>query len=104
MKPQLFNDKKKLRWIPYGYVFILFFSVSPFLSVIAGSAIGNSLGCNINEAGTDRCIRIGIPFGDILNDMVVAGWLFFCSIPLGLLSLIIFTFVSINDYNYFKNN
>ncbi|MDB4901620.1 MAG: hypothetical protein JWQ63_901 [Mucilaginibacter sp.] len=104
MRPQLFDTKKKLKWIPYGYLFILFFTISPFLGAFLANVIGNSLGCDINEGGTDECIRIGVPFGEVLNGMVAAGWLFFLTIPLGAIFLIILTFVAINDSNYFKKH
>ena len=104
MKHQLFDTKKKLKWIPYAYLFTLFFIISPFLGIFLANIIGNSLGCNINESGADECIRVGIPFGEILNGMVAAAWLFFLTIPLGVIFLVILTFVAINDNNYFKKN
>jgi hypothetical protein len=46
---------------------------------------------------------MGIPFGEVLNSMVAGVWLFFITIPSGIVLLIVLTFVAINDSNYHRN-
>jgi hypothetical protein len=100
MKPQLFDSKNRLKWIPFAYLAVLVFAICPFLSAWLASVIGDGMGCNINEGGTDTCVRIGIPFGVVLNSMVSGVWLFFLTIPVGAILLVILTIVTINDKSY----
>ncbi len=79
-----------------GYIVLVFlaialFAISPFLSAILSSIIGKWLGCNINEAGTDPCLRWGVDFGKVLYPMFVMGWLSLLTMPIGLLLGIGFT-------------
>ena len=100
MKPLLFATKKQLKFIPFAYLAVLVFAICPFLSAWLASAIGDGMGCNINQGGTDACVRIGVPFGVALNSMVAGVWLFFLTIPVGAILLIILTIVTINNRNY----
>jgi hypothetical protein len=102
MKPQLFDTKRKLKWIPYSYLFVIFVTVSPLLFAWLAGIIGDSMGCNINEGGTDECVRIGIHFGWILNQMVAGVWSLLLSVPIGLIIVVILTIVAVNDWNYFR--
>ena len=49
---------------------------------------GECLGCNINEAGSDPCIRLGIPFGTILSTFFVLGWFALFTIPVGAIAIV----------------
>lgn len=77
---------KKIYYMPFGFVLIGILSISPLLVALFSGLIGQCLGCNINEAGTDDCIRFGIPFGLILNPLGVMGWLMLITIPLGIMA------------------
>lgn len=82
--------------LPYGLIFthmttgfiisvylaIFFFAIIPFILAVLADAIGNWLGCNINEGGTDPCIRWGVDFGRVLYPMFVMGWLTLMTIPI----------------------
>ena len=82
---------KKIYYMSFGYFVITILALSPIIiSVIAGG-LGNCLGCNINEAGTDDCIRWGIPFGNILNPLGVIGWFALLTIPVGVLAFVAWT-------------
>lgn len=68
-----------------GYVIVLFIGILPILIAMTAELIGEVLDCNINEAGTDDCVRYGIHLGDTLSSMFIFGWFTFLSIPIGLL-------------------
>jgi len=59
-----------------------------FVSMLAG-LLGFCLGCNINEAGTDNCIRLGIPFGNFLSILGMMGWLSIITLPTGIIPFFI---------------
>jgi len=59
------------------------FALSPFLISLPGGIFGLLLGYNLNEGGTDACIRFGIPFGDILYPSSVIPWFSLLTIPAG---------------------
>lgn len=77
-----------------GYALIAFFAVLPILISIIAGLIGNCLGCNINEAGTDECIRFGIPFGKILNPLAVVGWFSLITLPIAAIAFIVWSYMS----------
>lgn len=81
--------------MPLGFVLIGMLSLSPILVSLFAGFIGECLRCNINEAGTDDCIRFGIPFGSILNPLCVMGWFFLITIPLGIMAFVAWTFYCI---------
>lgn len=80
--------------VTLGYIIIILFAIFPILISITVNCFGNCLGCNINEAGTDDCVRFGIPFGKILNPLVVIGWLFLITIPIAFILSLIWSFLS----------
>ena len=73
------------------YLVIVLFGLFPFFLVGIASAVGKWLGCNINEGGTDPCIRFGIGFGKVLNGMMIMGWLVLLTGPLAMMAAIGFT-------------
>lgn len=83
---------KKIYYMPLGFVLIGMLSLSPILVSLFAGFIGECLGCNINEAGTDDCIRFGIPFGSILNPLYVMGWFMLITIPLGIVAFFAWLF------------
>lgn len=102
MRP-FFKSKEKLRRVPIWHVVIIIAAFSPILLAMLAGAIGHSMGCNINEGGTDECIRLGIPFGLVLNALAVFGWLFMFTIPLGIIAFIWLAIIAIRDYIYYRN-
>ncbi|WP_020568010.1 hypothetical protein [Neolewinella persica] len=77
--------------ITFTYLLILLFALFPVFLVGIAEVTGKWLGCNINEGGTDPCIRFGFNFGRVLNGMMVMGWLVLLTGPLALLAAIGFT-------------
>ncbi|MDD5629353.1 MAG: hypothetical protein PHU21_09830 [Elusimicrobia bacterium] len=59
------------------------FAFLPFLLSLPGGLLGLLLGCAMNEAGTDPCVRFGIPFGDLLYPFTVLPWLAMITFPVG---------------------
>jgi hypothetical protein len=73
------------------YLFIVLFALLPVFLVGIAATVGKWLGCNINEGGTDPCIRFGIKFGKVLNGMMVMGWLVLLTGPVAMLGAISFS-------------
>jgi len=73
------------------YLAITLFAISPFLLAVLADVVGDWLGCNINEGGTDPCLRWGFDFGKFLYPMFVMGWLTLMTIPVAVLLGIGFT-------------
>jgi hypothetical protein len=83
---------------------IVLFALLPILFAVLAGFIGKCMGCSINEAGTDECIRHGIHFGSILNAMAVGGWLFLLTIPAGTIAFIIWTIMGIHATVYYADS
>ena len=104
MKPQLFTSRKRLKRMPVYYLVVVLLTLLPLLLSALASAIGNGLGCNINEGGTDECVRWGIHFGALLNVMFTSFWLALLTVPAGIIALLVLTFAAINDTIYYRSN
>jgi hypothetical protein len=74
-----------------GYGTILTFTVSPFISVIAASAIASAAGAELHESHPNPCVVWGVDIGPALYRMFVAGWFCLVTFPLGALAFIVFT-------------
>ncbi|MCR8557984.1 hypothetical protein KXD93_10040 [Mucilaginibacter sp. BJC16-A38] len=98
--PVLFGTKARLKRIPYYYLAVLIFTVSPIILSTIGSLIGNSLGCNINEAGTDTCVRYGIQLGETLSTLFTCFWLLFFTVPFGFIALLVLIYAIDRDKKY----
>jgi len=79
---------KKVYYIPFVYFVIVILACSPIIIAMSAGFFGSCLGCNINEAGTDDCIRLGIPFGSVLNIMGASFWLALLTIPAGAIAIV----------------
>ncbi|GAA3960431.1 hypothetical protein [Mucilaginibacter dorajii] len=104
MKPIIFHTPDKLRKILWYHLYIILLALAPLLVSIAAGFIGNCMGCNINEGGTDACVRLGISFGNVLNPLGVLGWLCIITVPLGIIAAIVLIIAAIHDTIYHKNN
>ncbi len=82
---------RKYSFILTGYLLIIVVAISPVILVAVAGFLGECLDCNINEAGTDSCVVLGIPLGMILNPMMVAGWFALLTIPIGIIALVVWT-------------
>lgn len=60
------------------------FALIPFLLSLPGGILGLLLGCTLNEAGADPCVRLGIPFGPLLYHSTVLPWFSLLTFPIGI--------------------
>ena len=104
MKPLYFHTPSKLKKALLYHLYIIVLALLPFILSMLAGFIGVCMQCNINEAGTDRCVRVGISFGTILNPLAVLGWLGIITIPLGLIATVILALVATHDTLYHRNN
>jgi hypothetical protein len=104
VKPLLFRTPNKLSMILWYHLYIILLALAPLLISIAAGFVGKCMGCNINEAGTDACVRLGIPFGQALNPLGSMFWLCFITVPLGIIATIVLVIAAIHDTIYHKNN
>lgn len=79
-------------WTIFIYTALFFLGLGPVLVSILAFNIGKRLGCNINEGGTDPCIRNGKDWGKILNPMAVVGWLSVVTLPVAFFAAIGYTY------------
>jgi hypothetical protein len=87
-----FRSKRKL-WSRaiIGYLVIILFIASPILSAAIAGIIANSHGCELNEGNVHPCIIGGTDYGGFLYNLLVFGWFFMGSIPLGIVGFIVWT-------------
>ena len=104
MRPLYFHTPDKLRKAPLYHLYIILAALLPILVSMLAGFIGYCMGCSINEAGTDDCVRIGVPFGTILNPLGVLGWLGIITIPLGVIATVILAIAAIHDTLYHRKN
>src|ERR1700748_2859639 len=96
VKPPHFKAIPTAKIIIIGYLLIAFFAFLPIILALLAGSIGNCMGCNINEGGTDQCVKMGIHFGVLLNTMAAGGWLFLLTIPIGCIAIVIWTIMGIH--------
>ena len=87
-----FGSKRKL-WsrATIGYLVIILFTASPMLSAAIAGSIASSHGCALNEGDVHPCIIGGTDYGGFLYNLLVFGWFFMGSIPLGIVGFIVWT-------------
>jgi hypothetical protein len=100
MRPILFRDEIKVKKVLLYHLYIALLALLPFFIAMLAGFIGKCLSCNINEAGTDQCIRAGIAFGNVLNPLVVIGWLLVLTLPLGVIATVVLIIIAIHDTIY----
>jgi len=100
----VFSYTQQAKKAPIYHLYIIALALLPVLISMLAGFIGYCMRCNINEAGTDQCVRIGIPFGAVLNPLGVLGWLCIITIPLGLVATVILAIVAIHDTLFHRNN
>jgi len=104
MRPLYFRTPDKLRKALLYHLYIIVAALSPILISMLAGFIGYCMGCSINEAGTDDCVRIGVPFGTILNPLGVLGWLGIITIPLGVIATAVLAIAAIHDTIHHRKN
>jgi hypothetical protein len=81
----------KRRTILIGYAVIVLWMLLPMISVFTASAIAEASGCSLDEGSAHPCMVSGTDIGETLYTMFVLGWLFFLTVPTGLVALVLFT-------------
>ncbi len=77
------EDKQVSKWDWLGPLLCLGLGLAPIAVAMAAGLGAALLGCRFDEAGTDPCIRAGIPFGSMLYPFGVAGWFTLLTLPVG---------------------
>lgn len=57
--------------------------------MIAAGGLAGIGGCELNEGGVNSCILLGLDIGGLLAFLFVAGWLFFFTMPAGVLAAVV---------------
>jgi hypothetical protein len=83
----------KRKTILIGYGIILLWMILPMISVFTASAIADASGCSLDEGSAHQCIVMGKDVGETLYTMFVMGWMFFLTVPTGLVALVLFTVI-----------
>lgn len=98
-----FKSKKQF-WLTLlsGNLVIAFCGLLPILIALTAGTIASSYGCQANEAGAHPCVIGGIDYGNAISSMVVFGWLFLISMPLGAIGLILWTIRCIAGFKFIK--
>lgn len=73
------------------YLGIVIFAFSPIIVALLAMFVGTCLGCEINAAASDPCIRLGIPFGQTLSGLAMMHLLAMATIPSGIMAAIAWT-------------
>ena len=76
-------------WLGVAFVLIALFTLAPLISTLIASTMADALGCIVNEGGATTCMFRGSDIGQTLAELFVAGWLFFVTLPIGLVAFAI---------------
>lgn len=83
----------KRRTILIGYGVIVLWTLLPMISVLTAGAIAQAAGCALDEGRVNPCTVAGMDVGEALYTMFVMGWMFFLTVPTGLVALVLFTVI-----------
>ncbi|HEX5716124.1 MAG TPA: hypothetical protein VF179_08195 [Thermoanaerobaculia bacterium] len=83
----------KRKTILIGYGIIVLWMILPMISVFTASAIAEASGCSLDEGSAHQCVVLGTDIGESLYTMFVLGWMFFLTVPTGLVALVLFTVI-----------
>lgn len=83
----------KRRTILIGYGVIVLWMLLPMISVLTAGVIAQAAGCDLDEGSAHPCTVAGMDVGEALYTMFVMGWMFFLTVPTGLVALVLFTVI-----------
>ena len=83
----------KRRTILIVYGVIVLWMLLPMISVLSAGAIAQAAGCSVDEGSAHPCTVAGMDVGEALYTMFVMGWMFFLTVPTGLVALVLFTVI-----------
>jgi len=82
-------------WLCVTFVLIALFTLAPLISAFIASGIADALGCTVNEGGATTCMFRGSDIGQTLAELFVLGWLFFATLPIGLVAFAIWLIAAV---------
>jgi ABC-type Fe3+ transport system permease subunit len=90
MKP-----KQKITLLIHAVIIflILFFAISPLVSVLIAGEVANLNGCQLDEGSVHACVVNGQDLGETLYTMEVMGWFMFLTVPVGLGAVVVYLIV-----------
>ncbi len=77
------------------YFLIILLAASPFIVAFSAGALGERIGCVINEGGGDVRTKC-----EIFNSMFSFLWLGLVTVPLGALLILLLTIYAIHDRKF----
>ena len=80
---------KKHKWSLLVILFSLGIVIAPFISGFFSTTIADILGCELRDKNPIPCYILGFNIGGVLHTMLIAVWLIFYSVPLGLFLLVL---------------
>lgn len=96
-----FKSEQQLKWIPVWYVGVLFLIFLPQLIALIALVISGNIGCPVQNPN-GPCLWHGMHLEGLLTNMYRSFYFMFATIPAGLIVLVVLTFISIHDINYYK--
>ena len=82
-----------LRALFAGYFVVALLAGWPILSVVIAGTIASWNGCTLHEGFANPCVVGGRDIGSTLYAMGVMGWFMLATIPLGLISGLLWTII-----------
>jgi hypothetical protein len=73
------------------YFLLALFTIAPIVSNGIAHWVASACGCGLSEARVYPCIVHGVDVGEWLTYMLVSGWFAFLTLPIGLISMLVFT-------------
>ena len=71
-----------------AFLLIILFMIGPLVLANIAESVAESNGCALHEGFANACIVGGADRGDLLYSLFVMGWLFFVTVPLGIVLLV----------------
>lgn len=89
------SDGRKFPWTIYSIVVLLIFlfALAPVVSVVVAGCVANVYGCQVDEGLVHPCIFAGHDWGELLQTLLVAGWLMLLTVPAGAAAFVIWLIV-----------
>ena len=75
-------------------ILIVLVTLSPLICAAIASGMAAVLGCSVNEGGATQCMFMGSDIGQTLAELFVVGWLFFITLPVGGVALLVWLVIT----------
>jgi hypothetical protein len=89
--PLLADDRRRrrVRILVTAASVLTVIGLGPILAALASAATTAALGCRVDEAAAQPCIVLGTDISNLLYTGFMMGWLFFLTLPLALVALVL---------------